>query len=181
MLSYILFLIPIFSILISLISISSLIWLLKLHKNEFLNQVLSEFSPEKTFSFLSSEREVSDEIELQIDQRLDAVIMGFKKQIPMISMFLSRTKEDELKDTAKTELMRLIPGIKDRFIKKVNEVFNPVNGPLEGAVTQKLNRVLEKLWTQVKLRIIMTAIGVGLVLGLIELGLIYVLANLTQI
>lgn len=180
MLGYILFLIPFFSLLIAFTTILAVMWSLKANKDEFLNRILSEFSPEKTFSFLNSEEEMGDEIEMQINQRLDAVIIGFKKQIPMVSIFLSRSKEDELKETAKTELMRLIPGIKDRFIKKVNEVLNPVNGPLEGVVVQKLIRVLDDLWKQVKYKIILIVSCVGLVLGLIELGIVYFLATFTQ-
>lgn len=175
---YVYILIPVFSILISFAAIIAVMLSLKNKKQDFFNQIIDEFSPEKNLAFLNSGGEISSEIEGQIDNRLNAVIIGFKKQIPMIGMFLSQTKENELKETAKTELLKLVPGIKDRFIKKANEIFKPVNGSSEGLLALKLNKILDALWKKIKYKIILTVFVVGLIFGFIELGIVYLLASL---
>ena len=174
---YIIFLIPVFSIMISFAAIFAMILSLKNQKKNLLNKLIDDFSSEKHLDFLNNESEISSEIEGQLDNRLDAIINGFKKQIPMIGMFLSQTKEDELKATAKTELLKLIPGIKNRFITKVNEILKPVDDSLEKLLTQKLEKIFDNLCEQIKYKIFIRTFATGLIFGVIEIGIIYFLAN----
>lgn len=85
-------------------------------------------------------------IEGQIDQRLDAIVSRFKEQIPMVGMFLSGAKEDELKGYARVEMLKLLPSVRKN---------------------------LGMFYDKVKFKTIGTALLVGFVLGVLEAILLW--------
>lgn len=167
--NYILFFISAYSILIACSTFLIVVWyLLSFKKKEVLKEIVDAFSSSTGLSAFISD-EPGDEVASQIDSRLDDIVTGFKKQIPMIGMFLSKTKEAELKETARVELMKLIPSIKQHFSKKTESILT------EGALAGKVGRVVDGLWRQVKCRLMLVVVLVGLVLGLVEVGLLMLL------
>ncbi|HEV8052508.1 MAG TPA: hypothetical protein VGP47_08435 [Parachlamydiaceae bacterium] len=163
--NYILFFIPAYSILIACATFFSLaLYFSSLKKKELLEKIMEAFIPKIGQSILNAEP--GAEIEAQIDSRLTDIITGFKKQIPMVSMFLSKSKEAELKETARTELMKLIPSIKQHFSGKIDQVIEA------GGLNQKVEKLIEGLWKHIRYRFLLVAFLVGLIMGVIEVGLL---------
>ena len=86
------------------------------------------------------------EVESLINDRLDAIIDRFKTEIPIITTFLTKKKEEALKVCAKEELLKLVPELKKQMLPLI--------------LTQKLKRL--------PLKIILTTLVVGLLLGLLN-------------
>lgn len=57
-----------------------------------------------------------NEVSGMIDERLDGVVAKFKAKIPLAGMFLSKEKEDSLKELAKGELMKALPLLKEKML-----------------------------------------------------------------
>lgn len=150
----------IFSLLISLSTYLTIAWFSFRQKQAYLKQITDSLS----LSSLGFDKGMDQEIEEEIDHRLEEMIAGFKKQIPMISMFLSKTKETELKDMAKAELLLLIPAIKERFLQKKHLI--------ESGINSKINSYIEELWVMVKYKFLGITLTTGLILGLIEIGIL---------
>jgi hypothetical protein len=87
-------------------------------------------------------------------------------------MFLSKTKEEEMKGTARQELMKLIPSIKQGLMKKKSEMEDHGKS-LERKVEQQIDFFIQHFWEQVKHRLFLLVASVGLFLGLLELALFY--------
>lgn len=161
----VLFFIVVYSILIACSTFLILTWyLLSLQKETFLKEFIDKYSQNTDFFTLMKD-ESEEEVAEQVDSRLNDIVAGFKKQIPMISMFLSRSKEAELKETARVELMKLIPLINQHFSRKVG------NGFADGEQSRKIGQFVDRMWKQVKYRLFLVAVLMGLVLGFIEAGL----------
>ena len=164
-------LIPLYSLFISFFTFFSLVWYFRLQRKACLKEISTCLSPGIDFLFLNDHTEW--EIEQQIDARLEGIIIGFKKQMPMISVFLSKSKEADLKKTAKSELMKLVPEINRHFSQKTagltgskqNIVFNEI-------LEKNADLVLERLWKQAKYRLLAIVFAVGLILGVVEAILI---------
>jgi Flp pilus assembly protein TadB len=101
--------------------------------------------------------ETDKEIENLIDDRLSDIVTSFKQKIPMIGMFLPEVKERELKESAKTKLMQMIPDIKQRF-----------------SGSDFFSQFAESLWRQMRNRFVLVAICTGALLGLLEVGLMLI-------
>ncbi|MEI8124267.1 MAG: hypothetical protein WCG42_00750 [Parachlamydiaceae bacterium] len=127
------FLLPFVTAVISSFAVAFCLWLFVSMKKGFFQKKFEE----------SSLVQQGEEL---INRRLDAVIIAFKEQIPIVTMFLSQSKEEALKECAKKELYRLIPECQQFIV--------PVFG--------------RALLTQCKFQIVGTAFLVGLVLGVIE-------------
>lgn len=156
-----------FSILISCCTFFALAWGIRRQKEKKLNEMVD------TFVFETEEAE--KDIEEQIDQRLNDIIVGFKMQIPMMSVFLSKTKEAELKETAKNELVKLFPALKQRFLQKFTKNSKNSSLSLEEQLHLRVNQLLDSLWQQVKYPLLRIAIAVGAIFGLLEVTFFYLL------
>lgn len=153
------FFIPIYSVLISECTLFAVVWHMQSQRQTILSEILNCNSSGINPSLTSEKSE--DVIEQQIEDRLNEIIAAFKRQIPMIGLFLSKTKEGELKVTARVELMKLIPAFKQRFFQKKEE--------LPGKELRKsIERLLDDLWAHVKGRLLAVGLGVGLLLGILE-------------
>lgn len=148
-----------YSILVACISFVAVCWFLSRRKRLFFKEILMPIIPGIDWFGAETEKE----IEGLIDERLNAIIVGFKKQIPMIGMFLSQTKEEALKTSAKVELMRLIPAIKKRFLQKIGE-----SDYLEGQFHLIVSQLVSGLWRRVKYQLFSILVGVGALLGILE-------------
>jgi len=90
-----------------------------------------------------------------INHRLDAIIAAFKEQIPMIGMFLSKTKEDSLKKCAREELVKLIPEFKQRLVPVISKVF----------------------WKKLRVPLLGTIFLIGFLLGLLQATFLYAVSH----
>lgn len=81
-----------------------------------------------------------------INTRLDKVVANFKKQIPMVSMFLSESKEESLKESVRREFYNLIPEFQQHLVPKM----------------------MKALWARTKLSILGMAFLLGFLLGLLQ-------------
>lgn len=104
-----------------------------------------------------------DAIENLIDERLNELIIGFKKMIPMIEMFLSQKKENELREFAKEELLKIVPCIKQKFSQG------------KGLLDEKIEQLVNRLWKHAYLRLLMASACLGAILGLLEAVLLVLL------
>jgi hypothetical protein len=79
-----------------------------------------------------------NEVSGMMDERLDGVMAKFKAKIPLAGMFLSKEKEDSLKEVAKGELMKALPILKDKLLSqgmKGDSIFSRVG-----------SKVFRKIW-----------------------------------
>lgn len=63
------------------------------------------------------------EIDVLIDAKLDDLVLVFKQQIPMASTFLVGNLVEKLKGSAKGEIIKMIPGIKDKLVQQAFEKY----------------------------------------------------------
>lgn len=108
--------------------------------------------------------EIDEEMEALIDERLNEIIVGFKKKIPMINMVLSQAKEEELKAFAKGELIQVIPVIKQKCLSG-KDFF-------EKQFYEKANQLAMRLWKLLFKRLLVISICVGALMGIIEIYLL---------
>jgi hypothetical protein len=82
-----------------------------------------------------------NEVSGMIDERLDGVVAKFKAKIPLAGMFLSKEKEDSLKEVAKGELMKALPMLKDKLLSqgmKGDAVFSSVGSKVFSKIGRSL-------------------------------------------
>lgn len=157
-----------------LISCSTLVaitWYLGWKREHYVKEISSSFC--LTAANALSTEDMCQEIEFEIDGRLADILAGFKQQIPMIGMFLSKSKEEQLKATAKTELMKLVPNIKQRFLQKEIEApaLNKADLKLDH-LSPDMDLLIDRLWKPIKSRFLVIAAAVGFFFGLLEFALI---------
>lgn len=109
-----------------------------------------------------------NEVEEVIDDKLDDLVLVFKQQIPMASTFLVGPLVDKLKKSAKLEILKIVPDIREKLMKrmKADHVDERVIDKLAASIT----------WSSSKP--IITHIGVvsaitGALLGLIQVAWMY--------
>jgi hypothetical protein len=163
--TYCLYLIPLYSIAIACSTLFVISWYLCRQKKADIKEIADAFSS-KLDGFQGNQEETEQEIERQIDHRLDEIISEFKKQIPMLSMVLSKSKEVELKETAKAELIKLIPSIKQHFLQKLGS-------GLGQTLSFHAEQLIDLLWKKVRHRLLLLAAAVGFILGFLEVALIF--------
>lgn len=155
-----------YSILISCMTFLTLVWMIYHQKQSQLTELIHSFS---------LKMEVAEQgIEGEVDKRLNAVIAGFKAKMPMISMFLSKSKEAELKEVAKTELMKLVPALKEHFFINISDIDHDQKS-FEVQLSCLADQLIDRLWKQVQSLLFFTALGVGFFLGALEMLLVYCL------
>jgi hypothetical protein len=164
-----------FSLVISFCTGLAIFWYLFQQKQTFLQEALAEFAP-KIEALLINFPDAGPEIEKQIDNRLDEIIATFKRHIPMIGMFLSQNKEEELRGLAKNELMKLMPIVKHRYLHSVNVISNHAQDRFsKSQIEFKIHQLYTKIWKQLRFKIFGIMIAVGLIMGFIEIGFFYLL------
>jgi len=108
------------------------------------------------------------QIESSINHHLEAIVGAFKAQIPMASLVLGKTREEKLKEQARQELFKIIPDIK-RMTKEQDKP----SETLIRASLQNLANQFDKEFCKGKLYVVLAAaLLFGILLGLIEVGLI---------
>ena len=115
--------------------------------------------------------DIAKEAEPLIDQRMDAFFGDVIKQIPMAAMFLQGTLSESLKKQAKTQLIKLIPELKERMVSKLGESFSPgkmVEEYLESANVGDVERLVQHAVAPHLLRARRFGAAAGAALGLVE-------------
>lgn len=175
MMLYISVFILVFALFISLCTGVVLMLYVLRQKNVFLQEALATFAPKIEAPFINFPDD-SSEMEKQVDERLDEIILTFKRYIPMIGMFLSQKKEEDLRGLAKTELMKLIPALKQKYLQRVDIVSKHAQDRFSTSqFASKINQLCTNIWKQVQLKLFCVMIAIGLILGLLEIGLFYLL------
>lgn len=142
--------------------------------------ILSSFDKKMAFANLWEEWRLEKEIGSLIDKQLDHLIVAFKEQIPMIPMFLTKVREDKLKEQAHIELIKLIPGIKQHLLDRLD---TNENGQIDlnASVNEHVDRIWQKLsghlFKKLSYTILIKASILGFALGLIEAGLMIIICG----
>lgn len=110
--------------------------------------------------------EFDAELEGMIDRKLDDLVLVFKRQIPMASTFLTGTLVVKLKASAKEEIVKMIPEIKEKLLLRISRDFNP-NQLIEDRIQHLDFSLLDRY------SIIYAFVGafIGLVLGMVQLAI----------
>ncbi|MEM1282526.1 MAG: hypothetical protein AAGG81_03130 [Chlamydiota bacterium] len=108
------------------------------------------------------------EVEEVIDDKLDDLVLVFKQQIPMASTFLVGSFVEKLKKSAKLEILKIVPDIREKFVNRMKV------GHFDEQVVDKL--VASITWSSfkpiVKHIVLVSAIS-GYLLGLIQVAWMY--------
>lgn len=115
------------------------------------------------------------DIEMLVNKQLDGLFATFKVQVPMVGMFLSTEREEKLKDQARTELMKLVPSLKQRLMERfVDEgaLQEAMIGTIAARVQQEFGSIVVQMWKSVRCAFFAKAFLLGFCLGLIEAGLL---------
>ena len=75
---------------------------------------------------------------------------------------------------AKTELMKLFPALKQQFLKKIMNDSHDHSMPITEQLNLRGGQLVDSLWKEVKYPLLGIAVVVGLVLGLIEMALFFI-------
>ena len=62
-----------------------------------------------------------EEFDLLVDKHLDALVIIFKNQIPMASMFLTDSLTQKLKTKTKEEMLNMVPELKQKILEKLEK------------------------------------------------------------
>lgn len=155
--SHCLIILPLFGALLS--GITALICCLWLRKQY--NQLTKPVTPK--IETKQSPEDIDVQVESLIMQGLEHTIMVFKDQIPMASMFLSQTREDQLKRQAHSEMIKILPAIKAVFKDTADK------SEAEKLWQQgPLNHLTKQLWRTWTSLLCGLAVIAGLLLGLLE-------------
>lgn len=108
------------------------------------------------------------EVDGIIDEKLDDLVLVFKQQIPMGSTFLVGPLVEKLKGSAKKEIIKIVPDMKDRLMRRMK---SQKNGDL---LAEKLfESITWSFCKPITLKIGGIAAGIGAILGMIQLGCMY--------
>lgn len=143
-----LLLIPVFAGIVAVLAVFVCCLQLRKHLQVF-------FESPQNISDLEKDMQVDKQITELIGKKLDDVIIAFKTQIPMASMFIGSAREEKLKEQALQELLKALPEIKTTVLTSPHVV-----------------RFTNRLWRSVTYSLMGMAAVIGLFLGLIEMGLI---------
>jgi hypothetical protein len=108
--------------------------------------------------------DIQADVDALLEQRLDALILIFKQQIPMASMLLSGALAEKFKGQAKEEILKMLPGLKQRLLDR----FSKEVDIKEWVFTQIREFAIEKQARRVSLY----AALLGLLIGLINVAII---------
>ncbi|MGE3954306.1 MAG: DUF445 domain-containing protein [Parachlamydiales bacterium] len=117
--------------------------------------------------------EIEEEVEKLIQERSHGFIEGMKKQMPMLSMFLSDSVLEKVAEDLKDELVKVLPDIKKRVGRHVErelDLKTMIQEKIASFSVQKMERIIMKVATR-ELRAIELLGGLlGLIIGLIQVA-----------
>jgi len=118
--------------------------------------------------------DTSDDTDRIIEEKLDIFIVSIKKEMPMVSMFLSDSVTYTIKDLAKRELTSAIPEIMEKIAPKILEGFNintVIEEKLQDYTADKIENII-RTSAKKELRIAKLCGGaLGFMLGLIQVAI----------
>jgi len=110
------------------------------------------------------------EIDALIDRKLDDLVSVFKRQIPMASTFLTGSLLVKLKASAKVEIVKMIPEIKEKLLLRIKHSFKPDR--LLEALTDRLDfALIDRICFFYGLIGAAIGAGLGLLLGWVQLAI----------
>lgn len=137
---------------------------------EAVNSLISDENIEESLRGTVGNDSFEQEVEDTIDEKLDDLVIVFKKQIPMASTFLVGPLAEKLKGSAKVEIMKIVPDLKDKVMKRVN---------LSQDSDLISDKILESIsWNTCKpivLRVWGWAALMGIFLGFLQLAWMFIL------
>ena len=105
--------------------------------------------------------DINMEVDSLLEQRLDALILLLKQQIPMASMLLSGALAEKFKGQAKVEILKMLPNLKQKLLDRLSHEIDIK----EWVLKQIQEMAIEK---QI-LRYSLYAALIGLVVGIINI------------
>lgn len=175
MIPFCLYLLPIAG---AIISCSTLIvcsfWIRNDCRKFYGGAIIEEFS--KCFINLWHIWNIEKEIESLIERSLENLVATFKEQIPIAGTFLSKAREDSLKERARLELIKLIPSIKQQLLEHLSNHSQEVGINAETALQVKFEteKIINLFWEHIKYSLLIKIALLGFVLGLIQMGFMMV-------
>lgn len=140
----------------------------KLLLRGWLQKWMGKGKVDELFDSLIDSSLVEREAEAMVDQKLDDLVVVFKQQIPMASTFLVGSLADKLKNSAKVELMKILPDARQRFKESLRN---------QGFESFFIAKFVEDLtWPHCRsqvIRIALIACAIGALLGVIQVGWMY--------
>ncbi|MGZ3633488.1 MAG: hypothetical protein ACXU9U_05180 [Parachlamydiaceae bacterium] len=175
---YLLFVALLLSTLIGVLTVCLAKWWVfrQLKKDEFVSHlttfILQEMNPKELIVESIASLNLPTEFASQLDLQLDKLIVAFKAQIPMASMFLTPTFIEKLKEIARPEILKMLPEMEQKMLDHLE------NQDYEALIQRKLS---ELNWSKIEaetatfLTPAMIAAGcLGGLIGLIQLLVIYI-------
>ncbi len=104
------------------------------------------------------------DVDSLLEQRLEALILLLKQQIPMASMLLSGSLAEKFKGQAKVEILKMLPSLKQRLLDRLSEEVDIK----EWVLKQIQEFAIEKQ----ALRIVLYAALLGFLVGLINVAIV---------
>jgi uncharacterized membrane protein YheB (UPF0754 family) len=153
-------------------------------RKKALGKAIAKIAHEELFSVeeLSSklqEVDLGEDLGKMVDVRMDRFVEGVKESIPMAGMFLKGSLLDGLKEKARNEFSLLLPEIKEK-VGKIVENDLDLHTHIEDKVSNFSVRKIESIVMKVamnELKIIEVLGGaLGLVIGLVQVALMVLLS-----
>lgn len=173
-------LLPLAGAIISLITAATgLLWLrhLVLRTSKDSEIFLTELARKKLPLEMWIDGSIEREIESLIDKQLERLIGVFKEQIPMTSMFLTKSTEEKLKGQAYQEMIKMVPYIKQYFFDRCFSKEPDYSEVKTQFFFNKQDAVLKSILGAAQKKIFLCAILLGLALGCVEM-IIFSLLNI---
>lgn len=147
-------------------------------KQTFIDEILCSSNLEQCFNAQWHAQDVEKDIELLVNKQVEELFVTFKAQVPMIGMFLSVEREEKLKGQARTELMKLVPALKQRFLERfiLGDGFcESMKSMIADKAKVEFNRLISQLLTSMRCSYFGKAFILGFCLGGLEAALFMIL------
>ncbi len=119
---------------------------------QFFRRVCSGFFADVDFEEIVEDKLDNDvfdaEVELLLDQKLDDLVLVFKREIPMAGTFLVGGLVQKLKRSAKGEILKMVPEIKQRLLQRMKKDLDSqmiVNLIIESVQVSRLTKYIALL------------------------------------
>lgn len=171
------YLLPLGAALISCcVAFTCRIWLFKsikeyCSKQSFIDEILCSSNLEQCFKAQWHAQNFEKDIEQLVNKQMEELFSAFKVQVPMIGMFLSVEREEKLKEQARTELMKLVPALKQRFLEQfiTGECFREtMKSMIADKAKVEFDRLISQLLTSMRYSYFSKAFILGFCLGALE-------------
>lgn len=138
-------------------------------KNELVLLLSEHFNPAEILKGKADLLDFESDIDDLLDVHLDQLLLSFKKQNPMMSMFLTESMATKMKNQAHMEIKKMIPVLKQKIMDKTSEEFSIHDILAEKFQDEEILKSLYKQIFQKEIRkIAVIAALVGFSLGLFE-------------